>query len=58
VSIVGALLYRRMFPGGTIVGINAWVAHYNTSVYGLDADKWRPERWLEIEADGRRAEVE
>jgi len=34
------------------------VAHRNVSVYGQDADKWRPERWLEIEANGRGAEVE
>jgi cytochrome P450 len=34
------------------------VAHRNTSIYGLDADKWRLERWLEIEADGHGAEVE
>jgi cytochrome P450 len=54
----GALLSGRMFPGGITVGINAWVAHRNTSIYGLDADRWRPERWLEIEADGRGAEVE
>ncbi|KAE9369115.1 cytochrome P450 [Stipitochalara longipes BDJ] len=58
VPAAGALLSGRMFPGGATVGINAWVAHRNTSIYGLDADKWRPERWLEIEADGRGAEVE
>ncbi|KAF8855018.1 putative cytochrome P450 oxidoreductase [Acephala macrosclerotiorum] len=58
VPAAGTLLCGRMFPGGTTVGINAWVAHRNTSVYGPDADKWRPERWLEIEADGRGAEVE
>ncbi|KAE8440788.1 hypothetical protein EG329_006566 [Mollisiaceae sp. DMI_Dod_QoI] len=54
----GAILNGRMFPEGTTVGVNAWVAHRNTSIYGHDADKWRPERWLEIEADGRGAEVE
>jgi cytochrome P450 len=29
------------------VGINAWVAHRNTTIFGLDACKFRPERWLE-----------
>ena len=29
------------------VGINAWVAHHNTSVFGPDADIFRPERWLD-----------
>ena len=27
------------------MGINAWVAHRNTSVYGSDANVFRPERW-------------
>lgn len=40
------------------MGINAWVAHRNKSVYGMDADMWRPERWLEFEEQGRTAEVE
>ena len=31
----------------TKVGINPWVAHANRSVYGEDADVFRPERWLE-----------
>lgn len=34
-------------PHQTIVGINIWVAHANQSVFGPDADTFRPERWLE-----------
>jgi gamma-glutamylcysteine synthetase len=30
----------------TVVGVNSWVAHANTSVFGLDASVFRPERWL------------
>lgn len=30
----------------TIVGINTWVAHRNTHVFGEDAEQFCPERWL------------
>ena len=43
----GATIAGTFFPGSTIVGINTWVAHYNQSVFGPDADTFRPERWLE-----------
>ncbi|KAI4957492.1 hypothetical protein J4E86_004630 [Alternaria arbusti] len=42
----GASICDQFFPEGTIVGINSWVAHRNTSVFGPDADVFRPERWL------------
>lgn len=54
----GTTIAGRFIPGGSTVGINAWVAHRNTDVYGADAGSWRPERWLEIESAGRGAEVE
>jgi cytochrome P450 len=54
----GTTIAGRFIPGGSTVGINAWVASQNTSVYGADAAHWRPERWLEIEAQGRGGEVE
>ncbi len=46
------------FPEGTTVGLNTWCAHYNEKVFGFDAGEFRPERWLEAEADadGRRLE--
>ncbi|CZR62536.1 related to pisatin demethylase cytochrome P450 [Phialocephala subalpina] len=43
----GATIAGQYFPGGTIVGVNAWVAHSNTFVFGSDARTFRPERWLE-----------
>ena len=36
-------------PGGTTVGVNAWVIHRNTEIFGKDIDVFRPERWLEAE---------
>jgi cytochrome P450 len=31
---------------GTIVGINPYVQHRDPSIFGADAESWRPERWL------------
>ncbi|KAJ8071205.1 hypothetical protein OCU04_001542 [Sclerotinia nivalis] len=54
----GTTIASQFIPGGSTVGINAYVAHQNVSVWGLDADTWRPERWLEIEEQGRGGEIE
>jgi cytochrome P450 len=54
----GTNLAGRAFPPDATVGINPWVAHRNQSVYGPDADNWRPERWLEIKEQGRGGEIE
>ncbi|KAL2839393.1 cytochrome P450 [Aspergillus pseudoustus] len=43
----GATLCGKYFPEGEIVGINAWVSNRNKTVFGDDADSYRPERWLE-----------
>ena len=32
-------------PENTIVGINAWVIHYDSGVFGPDQHSFRPERW-------------
>ena len=41
----------RFVPGGTIVGVSAWVLHRNAGVFDpqrrYDVDSWIPERWLE-----------
>lgn len=42
----GAELCGESIPGGTVVGINAWVAHRDKKVFGEDAEEFRPERWL------------
>ncbi|CAF9903459.1 MAG: hypothetical protein GOMPHAMPRED_000275 [Gomphillus americanus] len=39
----------RYIPGGTTVGMNAWVVHGDQNIYGQDAECFRPERWLQQE---------
>jgi hypothetical protein len=48
----GAEICGTYFPGGSIVGINTWVSHRDEDVWGRDAAVFRPERWVEAEADG------
>lgn len=45
---MGLKAYHDAIPQ-TMVGVNPWVAHANRSVYGEDADVFRPERWQEEE---------
>ena len=45
----GAELNGIWLPGGTIVGMNPWVAARDKSTYGEDAYEFRPERWLEAD---------
>lgn len=42
----GAVLCGKTIAAGTVVGINAWVAHRDQEVFGADADEWNPDRWL------------
>lgn len=48
----GVEVCERFFPEGTVIGINTWCAHYNEDVFGRDAGVFRPERWLEAQAEG------
>ena len=45
----GATIAGNFFPGGVLVGCSAWVIHRNKTVFGQDANEFRPERWLESE---------
>ncbi|KIX09183.1 uncharacterized protein Z518_00262 [Rhinocladiella mackenziei CBS 650.93] len=47
----GAFIAGRQLPAGATVGINSWVAHYDSGVFGPDAGTFRPERWLEAEQE-------
>lgn len=42
----GLQIAGYFFPPGTEIGVNAWVIHYNKSIFGPDAQVFRPERWL------------
>ncbi|KAK6538472.1 hypothetical protein TWF694_010055 [Orbilia ellipsospora] len=47
-------LYGYEFPTGTTIGVNAWSMHRDKSVYGEDADIWRPERWIEASEEEKK----
>lgn len=47
----GDILNGVFVPGGTEVGYCAWGLQRIKSIYGEDADMFRPERWLECDAD-------
>ncbi|EXJ89425.1 hypothetical protein A1O3_02492 [Capronia epimyces CBS 606.96] len=49
----GDVIHGHAIPGGTFIGLNAWGLQLDP-VYGDDADVFRPERWLEAEADPDR----
>ncbi|KAL7949968.1 cytochrome P450 [Trichoderma barbatum] len=49
----GAEIDGYFLPEGTTVGISPWVLHRDKSIFGHDADEYRPERWLEASQDKR-----
>lgn len=44
-------------PGGTDVGVPAYVSNRDKDVFGEDAEEFRPERWLPLDS-GRSKEME
>ncbi|POS73578.1 hypothetical protein DHEL01_v208032 [Diaporthe helianthi] len=48
----GMTIDGHYIPEGTEVGTNAWAFHREPSVWGPDAESFRPERWLEKEGEG------
>jgi len=41
-------------PGGACIGYSAYAMHHSEEVHGKDAHAFRPERWLEAQADPAR----
>lgn len=54
----GAEIAGQFLPEGTNVGLNAWVAHRNQTIWGSDAEEFRPERWLEAQAEAEAGNKE
>lgn len=54
----GVEIAGQFVPEGTNIGINAWVAHRNPTVWGPDAEVFRPERWLEAQAEAEAGNKE
>jgi cytochrome P450 len=50
----GARICGVFVPGGTIVGCSAWAVHQSTAVFGSDANKFRPERWLQASTEQKK----
>ncbi|KAI0141601.1 cytochrome P450 [Xylariaceae sp. FL1272] len=49
----GVEIEGRHYPAGTRIAVNGWVLHRDKTVFGEDADFFRPERWLEDEENAR-----
>lgn len=43
----GVHLCGKFIPEGTVIGCNAWTIHQDREVFGEDADRFRPERWID-----------
>ena len=45
----GKIVAGRFLKGGVIVGMNAWITNRNQTIFGDDANEFRPERWMVVE---------
>ena len=43
-------------PVGSLVSANTYVLGRSKEIWGVDADKWKPERWLRDENGSKRLE--
>lgn len=50
-----ALPNGSFVPGGTHVGMNPYILGRNKSIFGEDADDFRPDRWLQREDEDDQA---
>jgi cytochrome P450 len=54
VSKPGIDLYGKHVPPGTEITCNPYFLHRDKTLYGEDANEFKPERWLESEARSRQ----
>jgi cytochrome P450 len=47
----GCMVGGYYIPGNTRIGVNPGVIHFDKSVFGDDAETFRPERWIEGDAN-------
>ncbi|KAK2767516.1 hypothetical protein FQN54_003673 [Arachnomyces sp. PD_36] len=47
----GVSICGEYIKGGTIVGCSAWIIHRRPEIFGEKVDDYRPERWIEADAD-------
>ncbi|AEO59477.1 hypothetical protein MYCTH_2119688 [Thermothelomyces thermophilus ATCC 42464] len=52
----GTLLHGLYFPAGTTVGCNPVALHRNPNIFGEDAGRYNPDRWLQDDGVVRRME--
>lgn len=45
----------RVVPSGTSVGMNPYIVGRNKSIFGSDADTFRPDRWLQTPEESHEA---
>lgn len=53
VGAEGDMYDGKFLPAGTRIGHSTWAVTHETSVFGADADVFRPERWLEADQKSR-----
>ena len=45
-GVDGQLIYELAIPKGTQVMVGSWICNIDKSLWGEDAEEWKPERWL------------
>ncbi|EGP82950.1 putative P450 monooxygenase [Zymoseptoria tritici IPO323] len=54
VPAAGITINGTFFPPNTVIGVNPWVLHRDTRIFGSDAKEWNPSRWIDGDAERTR----